>query len=352
MAGLFAAGESTGDTRYWDYIAEYTRFHQAHHAEVSWSDHATPALAALRLLQQSSAYSDLEPMVQRVVSYIMTAPRTPTNKLLRHLGEREDRWELQVGKAFLPRAFPDVWVDTLFHISPTLRRYSLWTGNQDHVREAWFQVAGFFEHLQDPSTGLLAHGYFDAPRSEVVPPFSNDEFWARGNGWALVSAVDLLQAPPSNANGDPLRQRTLRLEAALRTHQDPSSGLFHTLLRKPNTYLETAGSALILYGMAHGVRTELFGQDTQAAVERGAMGLDRVLRQRGSWTQVSGTSTGTNPIAGLYRFIPRRNQVTYGVGAFLLAASEIAGPWTARDLPTCEAGSTSFAPAPAPVPEH
>jgi unsaturated rhamnogalacturonyl hydrolase len=223
----------------------------------------------------------------------------------------------------------------LFHVVPTLRRYAELTGDSSYLDEALFQTLGFFRHLQDPASGLLAHGYFDVPRDEVVPPFGNDELWARGNGWAIVAGVDLLAALPHSIAREELAARVLRLEDALRRHQDARTGLFHTLVRKPSTYLETAGSSLIVYGMVRGLRAGLFGDSTRAAATIGGEGLLGRLRRRGASTIVTGTSIGTNPVAGLYRFVPVRDQVTYGVGAFLLAASEIAGPASDAERPSC-----------------
>lgn len=333
--GLVAASRSTGSARFSDYVRAYTRHHIAAGTSVEWSDHTTPALAALELASESPNDGTLLPIVDRVVRYIMTAPRTSTNGLIRHLGTREDDWVIRLGKAFLPRAFPDVWVDTLFHVVPTLRRYTELTGDPSYMDEALFQTLGFFRHLQDPASGLLAHGYFDAPRDEVVPPFANDELWARGNGWAIFTGVDLLTRLPPSAGRDELAGRVLRLEDTLRKHQDPETGLFHTLLRKPSTYIETAGSGLIVHAMARGLRAGLFGAGARETATLGGRGLLRRLRSVRSSTLVTGTSIGTNPVAGLYRFVPVRDQVTYGVGAFLLAASEIAGPASEAARPSC-----------------
>jgi rhamnogalacturonyl hydrolase YesR len=87
--------------------------------------------------------------------------------------------------------------------------------------------------------------------------------------------------------------------------------------------------------MAHGLRAGLFDDETRDAATRGGEGLLSRLRKSGASTRVTGTSIGTNPVAGLYRFVPVRDQVTYGVGAFLLAASEIAGPASEATRPSC-----------------
>jgi len=155
-----------------------------------------------------------------------------------------------------------------------------------------------------------------------VPAFAHRAFWARGNGWMLATLVDALAfVPRTHPDREELLAVARRLEASLSRVQ-ASSGLFHTLLLDPESYQETAGSALILFGMARGVRLGLFDAETRARVLRGARGLWQVVRREGDRQLVTGTSLGTNPVEVLYRWTPTAQQVSYGVGAWLLAASE------------------------------
>src|SRR5690606_25179566 len=52
-------------------------------------------------------------------------------------------------------------------------------------------------------------------------------------------------------------------------------------------------------------------------------GLLALLRRDAGKSEVTGTSLGTNPIAASYRVTPTADQVSYGVGAWLMAASEL-----------------------------
>jgi unsaturated rhamnogalacturonyl hydrolase len=212
----------------------------------------------------------------------------------------------------------------VFHLVPTLLRYSVVTGDPTYRDLGAEQLRLFARVLADPESGLMTHAYYDAPRSEPVPAFTSRAFWARGNGWMLAALVDaqalLPEAHPAYAE---LRLQSLRLEAAVRATQAPS-GLFHTLLLAPGSYEETAGSALLLYAMARGVRLGLFGAATYAALERAAPSLYRLVRVEGRAQHVTGTSLGTNPVAWLYARTLTAEDVSYGVGAWLLAVSELA----------------------------
>ena len=82
------------------------------------------------------------------------------------------------------------------------------------------------------------------PRDEPQPPFEDQLFWARGNGWILAALVELVPALPRHDRDRwKLRQEAKRLERVLYKlqHRD---GLWHTLLLDDESYLETAASEL------------------------------------------------------------------------------------------------------------
>lgn len=309
--GVECAFRSTNDARLRDYVREYLRHHRALGVSVTWSDQATPGLAAVVLAREGEA--EFAPLAEAVVRYVEQAPRTQTG-LVRHLGAAYP--------ASIRRLFPDAWVDSLFHLVPTLMRYGAWKGDPGALSEGARQLLLFARFLSDPATGLVTHACNDSGSHEPVPPFTERAFWARGNGWMLATLVDALAfLPLHHPDREELLAFARRLEVSLGRVQ-AASGLFHTLLLDPESYQETAGSALILFGMARGVRLGLFGAGTRARVLRGARGLWQIVRREGHRELVTGTSLGTNPVELLYRWTPTAEQVSYGIGAWLLAATE------------------------------
>ena len=310
--GMLELADVTGDTRYRDYVERYVLHHQQRGAELElyWSDHMTSALSAALLVQR--AQTPVEPILERAIDYLGNrAPRTEAGGI-RHLG------------LFLPFFLADLWVDSLFHICPLLARYSQITSDPTYLDEAAQQLLVFARSMQDPDTGLITHGYAEAEDIQV-PSFAERAFWARGNGWMLAAMVDIAaQLPPDHPAAAELGERLTRLEDALRALQDPTTSLFHTVLLDTNTYVETAGSGLIVYAMARGVREGLFGPETGSAAQRGMNGLLAVVvaPDNSERLEVSGISDATLPVATTYAYIPQRRQLSYGVGAWLLAASE------------------------------
>ncbi|HEX7478633.1 MAG TPA: glycoside hydrolase family 88 protein [Polyangiales bacterium] len=310
--GLERAFQATHDVAVRDYLRRDLGAHLRRGIVVASSDDAAPGLCAIeRVLQGDARFA---PLATQVVAYSMHAPRGASG-MVWHLG-RAYPW-------FVRQTLPAVWIDSIFHLVPTLLRYSVFTGDRQYRDAGVRQLVLFVNALMDPSSGLVTHAYDDAPLWEPVPAFAHRAFWARGNGWMLATLVDALAYLPQDHLARPQLERAARkLEAALRATQ-AQSGLFHTLLLRPSSYEETAGSALILYAMARGLRLGIFSLPTRAAMVRGAQGLLRVLRDAPRAPKVTGTSLGTNPIELLYRITPTADDVSYGVGAWLLAAVEI-----------------------------
>jgi unsaturated rhamnogalacturonyl hydrolase len=314
--GMWKFHLSSGEARYGDYVRAYMAHHLARGIEVSWSDHTTPGLAASELVLAGD--TRFRPLVDDVVRYVMSAPRTERQKLVRHTGGRIPRW-------FLPRLLPDAWVDSLFHFVPTLLRYRALTGDARYLDEAIAQLAGFARNLQDPATGLFTHAYNDHPRDRPVPAFEKRAFWARGNGWMIVSLIEALEAlPRDDPRARELSMRLSRQVQALGAVQT-ERGLFHTLLLDASTYEETAGSALIAYGLARGAALGFLDHSAAEQARRAWRGLLGEVVLEDGRAVVAGTSLGTNPNARRYRRIRQQTDVSYGVGAWLLAASALAG---------------------------
>lgn len=319
--GLVKMADASKKERYLDWLNEYNSYHDDNGKTMEWSDHLSPGIASLYITKNLDPNQEIKNISMDVIDYIMTAPRSQFDGMLLHFGPRYTQFPYNI------LGYPEAWVDSLFHITPNLVLYSQITGDNQYLEEAINQVSIFSENLQDPDTGLFAHAVFDkVDKDYEVPGWDDNKFWARGNGWALVSLVEILEAMSSNhPQYAVLLDRAQRLERALRSTQG-NDGRYHTLLTRSYTYYETAASALISYAMARGYSSGLFGEDTKAAVIKGANGLlKKTLRWNWRKTKatVTGTSIGTNPDPLIYAVIPKKSNVNYGVGAWLMLAAEI-----------------------------
>jgi unsaturated rhamnogalacturonyl hydrolase len=104
---------------------------------------------------------------------------------------------------------------------------------------------------------------------------------------------------------------------ALAALQDPG-GLWHTVVDRPEFYLESSGSAGIAYGLGCGVQDGWLPADLENAVQVARLGLWRKVSADGTVTDVSGP-TGPMRDEEAYNAIPKDALQLYGQGMGLLA---------------------------------
>lgn len=152
--------------------------------------------------------------------------------------------DIPKGKAGIRYHRPDlagwstqIWVDCLDHEPPFLVRLGVLTGEERFIDGGVEQVLGYSRLLQDEASGLFCHGY-DAYAGV------NGDYWARGNGWAVLGLVGVLEhLPPSHPDRTELLERLSGLFHGLNESQD-ESGLWPTLLIGPQGPLESTLAAM------------------------------------------------------------------------------------------------------------
>jgi unsaturated rhamnogalacturonyl hydrolase len=160
-----------------------------------------------------------------------------------------------------------IWVDSMDIDGPFLAALGQATGEELYYRQAVEELLGYARTLQTDG-GLLHHGFErDAGR--------NGQLWARGNGWALMGLVDTLAIlPRSHPAWTELQQRTAALVDALAAAQD-ESGLWHTIVDDPATYLESTLAAMTAYALYEAFSNEVLDRGRYQATERRARAATR-----------------------------------------------------------------------------
>jgi unsaturated rhamnogalacturonyl hydrolase len=217
------------------------------------------------------------------------------------------------------RGFPrrwTLWADDLYMSVAFLSRMARLAGEGRYLDDAARQVVNFQHYLFDDRAQLMYHDWYsDTERPGVA-------FWGRANGWALLAQVDLLDRLP---RGHPRRDTLLVL---LRRHlegvvaRQDTSGLWHQLLDREDSYLETSASAMFTYALARAVNRGYVGRRFAAAARRGWAGVASRIRDDG---RIEGTCAGTgvsDSLSDYYRRPTPLNDV-HGIGAVLLAGSEV-----------------------------
>ncbi len=207
-----------------------------------------------------------------------------------------------------------IWDDTLYMTVLFLYKAGLVFQKAAWVEEAKYQLLLHIKYLHCPRNGLWYHGFSFLGRHHFA-----GAFWARGNGWFTAAAPDLLEMMPQ----DSVRQlilETYKIQCGALLRLQDASGLWHTLLDQPDSYLETSASAAIAYGLLKGVRLGYLGEACRGAAESAFQG---VLGQIAGDGTVQGVSYGTPMGATLdfYRDIPIR-PTAYGQGLAFLMLTE------------------------------
>jgi unsaturated rhamnogalacturonyl hydrolase len=154
-------------------------------------------------------------------------------------------------------------------------------------------------------------------------------YWGRANGWVTSAGYDYLRALVIREQSDAVAEAALAEQVAgIIASQDPS-GLWWIILNHPDEiYLETSTTALLAYGLARGYRYGLLdGEVVLPVIESSVAALETKIVPDGDGlpvvTEISGP-TGPGELAD-YAAVPLEDDISYGVGAVILALIESSG---------------------------
>lgn len=298
----------TGEAAYLEYARRWLDPHIQAGYDISTSDRCPPALSAIALYAQGCD-PKYRAVADDVVTYLDTRALRTDDGGISHLGT-------------LPTFGATLWLDSLFMFGEVLiRRGEAWDDAQS-LDLFGSQYAIFARDMQDAAAGFFVHGYHW--------PGAQDPgvFWARGNGWVLVSASDYLRVRAARGETDEaVRASFVRLASAVSAAQDASTGLFWTVVNRPGeTYLETSATALFALGLARGRRIGVLDASVDPIVARAMDGLrSRITRDAEGRPIVTGVS-GPTMVGQMkdYAAVPQVDDLHYGVGIAILALLEMA----------------------------
>jgi len=173
------------------------------------------------------------------------------------------------------------WIDDMYMITAVQVQAFRATGNKTYLERAAKTMAAYLDKLQQPN-GL----FFHAPDSEY--------YWGRGNGWQAAGMAELLRDLPKN---HPQRARILKgykimMESLLKYQAE--DGLWRQLIDKPESWVETSGTGMFIFGMVTGVKEGWLDKKTYGPAARKAwLGLVKHIDANANVTDVCiGTNKG------------------------------------------------------------
>jgi unsaturated rhamnogalacturonyl hydrolase len=211
--------------------------------------------------------------------------------------------------------YMQLWDDTLYMTVLFIARMGTLTKNDTYIQESIRQFLVHLKYLTDPVTGLFFHGFnFDGMHHYA------GALWGRGNAWYTAGLVDYLDIVDLPDGVKWFLISSLERQAdALMKYQD-ESGMWHTLINDPDSYLESSATAGFSYGLLKAARMGYIDKKYAECGKRGFEAICRRIDANGILTDVS-AGTCLRDSLDYYRNI-RRNAQPYGQSMALLLLLE------------------------------
>jgi len=190
------------------------------------------------------------------------------------------------------------------------------TGETRYFDDAARQVIGMSARLFNSENGLFDHSWFADMEDDAR------FYWGRGDGWAMMAMAELLSVMPDS---HPHRAKVLeifRRSARGAVETQGGTGLWHQLLDKTDSYLETSASAMFTFAIARGVNRGWLPTSYAPVAQSGWRALEGRIRPDG---RIEGICVGTTAAYDAVYYYNRPTELTamQGYGPTLMAGAEV-----------------------------
>jgi unsaturated rhamnogalacturonyl hydrolase len=233
-----------------------------------------------------------------------------------------------------------MWLDGAYMAEPFRAAYAVTFQEHGDFDDIAKQFLLMFDHMRDPKTGLLRHGWDESKQMKWADPQTglSPEAWGRALGWYEVALVDVLDWFPQDHPQRPALIAALnKTVAAVIAYQDKNTGLWWQVMdqgSQKGNFTEASASCMFIYAIAKGVRMGYLPQADEPSVRKGWQGIQKSFVKTSSdgLTQLDGTVKvgglgGTPYRSGTFDYYigeTTRVNDAKGIGAYLLAGSEMA----------------------------
>ncbi len=321
--GMLLASQATGDVRFKNYAEKRLQFiansvpyfQKNNEVHADWGtksplkglitphalDDCGAMCAAMIKATREGIKANLRPLIDVHIDYILNKEH-----------------HLKDGTLARNRPMPNsLWLDDLFMGIPALAQMGKLTGEQKYFDEATKQVLSYSKRMFNKDKGVYMHGWIEGMTEH--PQFH----WARANGWAVMTEVELLEVLPENHPDRPEILALLKAHVKGLASYQSGSGFWHQLLDKEDSYLETSATAIYTYSIARAINRGWV--DGLAYAPMALLGWNAVVTKVNAKGQVEGTCVGTGMgfDPAFYYHRPISPFAAHGYGPVILAGSEV-----------------------------
>jgi unsaturated rhamnogalacturonyl hydrolase len=232
-----------------------------------------------------------------------------------HIGKKQLR--LADGTLARPRPVPvALWIDDAYMSIPFLAQMGKFTGERRYFDDAARQVVGMSERMFDRGKGLYDHAWFEDA------PVDGRFFWGRGAGWMLMAMAELLSVMPADHPDRPKVLQQFQISVQGVAAMQGGTGMWHQLVDKPDSYLESSATAMYTFAIARGVNRGWIAPAYAPVAQAGWRALEQRVRPDG---QIEGICVGTTAAYDMVYYYNRPTSLgaMQGYGPALMAGAEV-----------------------------
>ena len=332
---LLAATASTGDQRYEQYVDRAMGTLRFAYPLFKQRDAAKPEIEDAQMEQviHPRALDDCGTMCTAMMKYATAEPATrqdgrigskgtvvSIDTLINNYFQFVEHGQYRLPDGMFARHRPQhntVWLDDMYMGIPTIAYAGIYFNDPKYFDEAATMYKNFVKRMWVPEKKIYRHGYVEGLAQQ--PTYH----WARANGWALLTTVEILDMLPESHPDRPFILNQLREHVAGLCALQSSEGFWHQLLDRTDSYLETSATAIYCYSIAHAIRKGWIEGITYGGVAQLAWhAISTKITTEG---KVAGTCVGTGMAfdPAFYYYRPVSAAAAHGYGPVIWAAAEM-----------------------------
>lgn len=319
--GLLRYAEYTGDNKYKETVFKNYEFALKHQAffKKNYPKDANRWHYPFGLLATTIELDDCGAMGGGLIKVYEEDKKNTYKEYIDQAADHILNKQQRLNDGTLVRTWPyeyTLWADDLYMSIVFLARMGSLTGEQKYFDDAAKQVLNFTKYLFNPQTQLYYHCYYSKQKRNGVA------HWGRCNGWVMVAQADLLEHLPMD---HPKRDTLISIfeqQIIGASRYQTGTGLWHQLLDKEDSYLETSATAMFTYSIAKGINSGWIDKRYASIAQNAWGGIKSKINDKGKIEGIC-IGTGIDESLSYYYNRPTLTHDIHGLGAILMAGIEV-----------------------------